>query len=352
MLKKVPKTKLALFATAAITLVATACNHSSIVTAPETTTTQTTENEPVVVVTQSTSSTTTTATVPPETISPEPRLVTTIPTLQPLDAPQVRPTTRYVLTAKKRATNERRSIPVYSSPNGDLITKEKETDLYGQENEQENGQEQVEGECKTLRDFGESCFPTDPTRWGARATFVVTNQDASPTDEWAEVLLSTRPNGQTGWIEAADFEWSTHQHHIIVDLSDKTISVWEGEAPLEGGADKRKLLHHVPVIIGTPSRPTPEAMNTFVSAKIFNNKKTKSEGGYGSAYGSWIFPIALFSDTLEAFDGGTPQVAIHGTNVPEKLGRALSSGCVRVDNDVIDDLAEIIEIGTPVSIIA
>ncbi len=334
MLKKAPKTKLAFFVAVAMALIATACNHGSVSTTPETTTTQATRSGPVVVAPPSTTTT---------QVAPKP--ITTI--LKEPTEPQARPTTKYFLIAKLRQTSEKRTIPVYSSPNGDLIIKEKYTDPH-------SGQERVRNNCDILIDFGSDCFPTDPTYWGARATFLVTNKDAKVGDQWAEVLLSTRPNGQTGWIETSNFEWKTHRHHIIVDLSDKTISVWEGEAPVDGSPDERKLLHHAQSIVGRPDRPTPEVASTFVTAKIFNNNKSRSQGGQGAAYGSWIFTIALFSDTLTEFGGGTPQVAIHGTNEPEKIGDTEfrgSSGCVRLHNNVIDNLAAIIEVGTPVSII-
>jgi L,D-transpeptidase-like protein len=42
--------------------------------------------------------------------------------------------------------------------------------------------------------------------------------------------------------------------------------------------------------------------------------------------------------------------ALHGTNKPETIGRAVSHGCVRLRNEDIDKLAEMVPIGTPVYI--
>ena len=42
--------------------------------------------------------------------------------------------------------------------------------------------------------------------------------------------------------------------------------------------------------------------------------------------------------------------AIHGTNQPNSIGRAVSHGCVRVRNEDIDKLYEIVPVGTPVYI--
>jgi lipoprotein-anchoring transpeptidase ErfK/SrfK len=42
--------------------------------------------------------------------------------------------------------------------------------------------------------------------------------------------------------------------------------------------------------------------------------------------------------------------AIHGTNQPNSIGRAVSHGCVRVRNEDIDKLYEMVPVGTPVYI--
>jgi len=42
--------------------------------------------------------------------------------------------------------------------------------------------------------------------------------------------------------------------------------------------------------------------------------------------------------------------ALHGTNKPETVGRSVSHGCVRLRNEDIQRLYEIVPIGTPVYI--
>ena len=55
---------------------------------------------------------------------------------------------------------------------------------------------------------------------------------------------------------------------------------------------------------------------------------------------------------LTSFNGGAGVIGIHGTNEPEALGTDVSSGCIRVHNDVIERLVEEIglPLGTPVEI--
>jgi lipoprotein-anchoring transpeptidase ErfK/SrfK len=42
--------------------------------------------------------------------------------------------------------------------------------------------------------------------------------------------------------------------------------------------------------------------------------------------------------------------AIHGTNQPDSIGRAVSHGCVRLRNEDIAKLYAMVEVGTPVYI--
>jgi lipoprotein-anchoring transpeptidase ErfK/SrfK len=56
------------------------------------------------------------------------------------------------------------------------------------------------------------------------------------------------------------------------------------------------------------------------------------------------------SDVLTTFNGGEPVIGIHGTNRPDLVGTDVSSGCIRVTNDVIRKMVKILPLGTPVTI--
>jgi lipoprotein-anchoring transpeptidase ErfK/SrfK len=43
---------------------------------------------------------------------------------------------------------------------------------------------------------------------------------------------------------------------------------------------------------------------------------------------------------------------IHGTNQPEYIGAAISSGCIRMTNEDVIDLYNRVKIGTPVIVLA
>ena len=71
-----------------------------------------------------------------------------------------------------------------------------------------------------------------------------------------------------------------------------------------------------------------------------------------SFYGPHILPLNGYSEQLDTFDGGVPVIALHGTSRPDLLGEAASNGCVRLPNEVIEQLNTELPLGTQVEIYA
>ena len=69
------------------------------------------------------------------------------------------------------------------------------------------------------------------------------------------------------------------------------------------------------------------------------------EDGKG-AYGPWFITL----DTRELSKGEWNGIGISGTNKPEGLGRASSAGSVRVRNSDIEEMKEVVKVGTVVTI--
>ena len=68
-----------------------------------------------------------------------------------------------------------------------------------------------------------------------------------------------------------------------------------------------------------------------------------------TAYGVFAYGLSGHSDVLTEFGGGDGQIAIHGTNDPSGIGHDVSHGCVRVLNEVIEQVSKL-PLGTPVYI--
>jgi lipoprotein-anchoring transpeptidase ErfK/SrfK len=172
---------------------------------------------------------------------------------------------------------------------------------------------------------------TNPTYFGSDLVLMVTDEE--PDGSWLEVQIPVRPNGTEAWIRAADVTLSTHEYRAQVDLTERSVTVWNGdELVVETGA-----------VVGKEQTPTP--LGSF----YVNELIAKWEG---SAYGPYILGLSAFSEALETFNGGIPVIAIHGTNRPELIGGAHSNGCIRIPNEAVTILAETVPMGTPVDIVA
>ena len=68
-------------------------------------------------------------------------------------------------------------------------------------------------------------FP-NPTQFGGPRTFLVVDETSSP--DYVKVSLPVMPNGQEGWIPRSEVELSTVEHRAVVDLSERSVTVWRG----------------------------------------------------------------------------------------------------------------------------
>lgn len=152
--------------------------------------------------------------------------------------------------------------------------------------------------------------------------------------DYMKVLITARPNHTTGWVKADDVKIAATDYRMELDLSTFHLKVFKG-------AD---LFVETDVVIGKDSTPTPLG-HFFVTEKI----KNSTDSG---VYGAWILPTNGYSEVLDTFDGGLPQIALHGTNRPDLVGTKASNGCVRIPNDVVVKIAEAIPAGTPIDIYA
>jgi lipoprotein-anchoring transpeptidase ErfK/SrfK len=150
--------------------------------------------------------------------------------------------------------------------------------------------------------------------------------------DYMKVLITARPNHTTGWIKADDVTIAATDFRMELDLSTFHLKVFRGA----------ELFVETDVVIGKDSTPTPVG-HYFVTEKIKNSSDT-------GVYGAWILPTNAYSEVLDTFDNGLPQVAFHGTNQPELVGTKASNGCVRIPNDVVIKIAEKIPAGTPIDI--
>lgn len=149
---------------------------------------------------------------------------------------------------------------------------------------------------------------------------------------WVQVLVPVRPNDLSGWVRASDVRLEPVDAEIHIDLATRTLRLTEhGDATGEWT-----------IAVGRPDRPTPTG-DYFITDKL-------ATGDAGSVWGAHAFGISAYSDVLDEFIGGIGQIGIHGTNDPGSIGNNVSSGCIRLPNEVIDALIDRLPLGTPVHI--
>lgn len=175
--------------------------------------------------------------------------------------------------------------------------------------------------------FLDSLAPT--TAFGTTRVLLVEQQQG----DWVQVRLPTRPNHRSGWIPVTAVQLEPMALQVYVDLDARLLSVQDGA----------EIIVSSPIAIGSEENPTPEG-TFYVTDKL---ETPNPDGGYGP----YALGLSGHSETLTEFAGGDGQIGIHGTNDPTTIGQAVSHGCVRLPNDIIEELATLLPLGTPVHIV-
>jgi len=152
---------------------------------------------------------------------------------------------------------------------------------------------------------------------------------------WYRVRLAGRggARSESGYVRPGALAIFEVRTRVVVDLSRRRLTFFEDGRPVSS----------VPVAVGAPSTPTPRG-RFFVVERI---RVTDRDGPYGAA----ALALSAFSEKLTYWPEGGP-VAIHGTNEPGSIGRAVSHGCVRLGAHDLQFLFSRIDLGTPVEIVA
>jgi len=168
--------------------------------------------------------------------------------------------------------------------------------------------------------------------WDTITSFLVHQARRVAGTVWYQVQLPRRPNGATGWVRADQIRLAPLAYRVDVSLTHHQASL------LRGG----QLVRRFPVAVGQPGTPTP-AGTFYVMFKLHPPQISR-------VYGAFALGLAAWSNVLNQFGTGDGQIALHGTANTWELGRDVSHGCVRFDNQAITYLASVLPIGTPVMI--
>jgi len=148
---------------------------------------------------------------------------------------------------------------------------------------------------------------------------------------WLRVGLPVLPNGTTGWIPRRGAgQYVLVRTRLVVDRAALRLTLLRRGKPIFAAR----------VGIGEDRWPTP-AGEYLVRNRLH---------GYDSPmYGPVAFGTSARSPTLTDWPAGG-FVGIHGTDRPDLIPGRVSHGCIRMRNADILRLAELMPIGTPVTI--
>jgi lipoprotein-anchoring transpeptidase ErfK/SrfK len=157
--------------------------------------------------------------------------------------------------------------------------------------------------------------------------FAVRKGTGSDGKVWYRISIPMRPNGTYGWIPADTVSLRPTHNQIVVNLRRRTIDLYR--------FGKRKW--HGKVAIGAPGRETPIG-HYYVAARFVPY--------HDPFLGVFAVETSAYSKLTEWPGGGV--VGIHGTSLPQLLGKAVSHGCVRVSNTTARHMKALAPLGTPI----
>jgi lipoprotein-anchoring transpeptidase ErfK/SrfK len=155
--------------------------------------------------------------------------------------------------------------------------------------------------------------------------------DARCRPVWFHVQLPIRPNGVMGWVAARDVAVATVNTRIVVDVSARRLTLFRAGKPVLRAT----------VAVGSAATPTPLG-RYYVNQRLIPDDPT-------GPFGPGAVGISAYSNVLTGWAQGGP-VAIHGTNEPWSIGRAVSNGCIRLPNATLKRVFAAALAGTPVVI--
>jgi lipoprotein-anchoring transpeptidase ErfK/SrfK len=157
-------------------------------------------------------------------------------------------------------------------------------------------------------------------------------EQVSPDGRWGRVEIPYVWPRRHGWIALRGLVRHTTNVQVRVDLSQHRITV----------SKSGRVLFGFPAATGAAASPTP-------IGEYFVTDRIAFSGGY---LGTFAFGISGIQPRLPAGWSGGGQLAIHGTNDPSSIGRSVSAGCLRVSERSLDRLKPLLQLGTPVIVVA
>lgn len=119
---------------------------------------------------------------------------------------------------------------------------------------------------------------------------------------------------------------------IIVNIPSRTLELYK----------ENTLVKEFPIAIGKPSTPTPTGEFSIIEKEV--NPAWYPPGK------DYVVPSGPSNPLGYRWMGIGSLYGIHGTNAPWSIGLAVSNGCIRMQEEAVEELFELVDANTPVKI--
>ena len=134
---------------------------------------------------------------------------------------------------------------------------------------------------------------------------------------------------------------------VTTDAYDEVLLVRSGENKLyfyQNG----KITHTYTVATGLPEYPTPTGLYEVTEKRYMPTWVNPAPDGWGAGMPTMIPPGPGNPLGLRAINWSASGIRFHGTTATYSLGHNASHGCVRLSNEEVIELYDMVEVGTPI----
>lgn len=128
---------------------------------------------------------------------------------------------------------------------------------------------------------------------------------------------------------------------ILVDLSRRRLWLYNGKT----------FEKTFPVAVGTGGHPTPTGWWKIINKRRNPSWSNPAPNGWGASMPAYIAPGSGNPLGTRALDLNASGIRFHGTNKRYSVGTAASHGCMRMLREDVEELFEIVPVGTRVIIV-
>lgn len=119
---------------------------------------------------------------------------------------------------------------------------------------------------------------------------------------------------------------------IVINLPSRTLEFYSGA----------NLIKEYPIAVGKPSTPSPLGEYYIINKEV--------NPAWYPPRSEIVIPSGPDNPLGYRWMGFLPMYGIHGTNAPWAIGGAVSNGCIRMHENDVEELFELVPYGTPVKL--